>query len=288
MIRSMTAFAHCGLREEWGELSWEIRSLNHRYLEVSTRLPEELRPLESGVRERVGKLLGRGKVECNLRFQRATALATTLQFNREYAQRLIELHAEANALVDEPAILRPIDLLRWPGVVVETGADLESLTEAAFTLLEQTLAELIVTREREGQQLQAVIEQRCSTIAGIVVQVRDQLPDIRQQLRARLQGRLQELGIESEPGRLEQEMVIQLQKMDVDEELDRLDTHVQEIRKVLKREEPVGRRLDFLMQELNREANTLGSKSIAMETGSAAVELKVLIEQIREQVQNIE
>jgi uncharacterized protein (TIGR00255 family) len=288
MIRSMTAFARRDLRNEWGELTWEIRSLNHRYLEVNTRMPEELRSLEGAVRERVGKVLGRGKVDCNLRFQRAAADAAAIRMNSGYAQRVIELYNEANALLEEPSILRPMDLLRWPGVVEEIEADLESVGGAALTLLDEALKELVVTREREGGQLKTIVEQRCNGIAEIVGQVRAHLPAIKLQLRERLQGRLADLNVESDSGRLEQEMVIQLQKMDVDEELDRLDTHIQEISKVLTRTEPVGRRLDFLMQELNREANTLGSKSIALETGNASVDLKVLIEQMREQIQNIE
>lgn len=288
MIRSMTAFARKELRQEWGELAWEIRSLNHRYLEINARLPEELRSLEGAMRERVGALLSRGKVDCTLRFQRAVADEGALQMNQGLAQRVVELHAQANTLVEEPAILLPMDLLRWPGVVAERQPDLEPVAVAALRLLEEALQELLLTREREGGQLHSIVAQRCQGIAEVVRQVREQLPVIKQQLRTRLQSRLAELEVAAEPGRLEQEMAIQLQKMDVDEELDRLDTHIQEIHKVLKRKEPVGRRLDFLMQELNREANTLGSKSVALETGNASIELKVLIEQIREQVQNIE
>lgn len=288
MIRSMTAFARQERRAAWGVLTWELRSLNHRFLEVGTRLPEDLRALEGAVRERVAKLLKRGKVECGLRLQRTAGARGELSMNREVVARLVELVTEANALHASPAPISAIELLRWPGAVDEVEPDLGPISEAALELLDSALAELVDTREREGERLRAVLEQRGTAMAVLASEVRQHLPEIRTQLRARLEARLAEVQVQTDPARIEQELVLQLQKLDVDEELDRLETHLCEIGDVLKRSEPVGRRLDFLMQELNREANTLGSKSVVVETTRASVELKVLIEQMREQVQNIE
>lgn len=288
MIRSMTAFARQERRAAWGVLTWELRSLNHRFLEVGTRLPEDLRALEGAVRERVAKLLKRGKVECGLRLQRTAGAHGELSMNREVVARLVELVTEANALHASPAPISAIELLRWPGAVDEVEPDLGPISEAALELLDSALAELVDTREREGERLRAVLEQRGAAMAALASEVRQHLPEIRTQLRARLEARLAEVQVQTDPARIEQELVLQLQKLDVDEELDSLETHLREIGDVLKRSEPVGRRLDFLMQELNREANTLGSKSVVVETTRASVELKVLIEQMREQVQNIE
>lgn len=288
MIRSMTAFARKETRQEWGELIWEIRSLNSRYLEVNTRLPEDLRVLESPVREQVQQALNRGKLECNLRFQRHGATSAEIELNSELAQRLVKLSKEASEVLDENYPMRPMELLRWPGVVQEKEPDLAPINEIARKLLDDALEDLIQNREREGARLKEMIVQRCDSMEKIAIQTREYLPKLRQHQRERLQKRLDGLDVEVDHIRLEQELVIQAQKLDIDEELDRLDTHIQEVRDVLERSEPVGRRLDFLMQELNREANTLGSKSAAMETTQASVELKVLIEQMREQIQNIE
>jgi len=288
MIRSMTAFARKETRQEWGELIWEIRSLNSRYLEVNTRLPEDLRVLESPVRERVQQALNRGKLECNLRFQRHVATSVEIELNGELASRVIDLSKEASAILDENYPMRPMELLRWPGVVQEKEPDLAPINAIARKLLDEALEELVQNREREGARLKELIEQRCDSMEKISIKTREYLPELRQHQRERLQKRLDSLDVEVDHVRLEQELVIQAQKLDIDEELDRLDTHIQEVRDVLERSEPVGRRLDFLMQELNREANTLGSKSAAMETTQASVEMKVLIEQMREQIQNIE
>jgi len=288
MIRSMTAFARRERRGDWGVLTWEIRSLNHRYLEAFVRLPEELRGLEPAVRRRLGERLQRGKVECNLRFQRTPGVTSRLDLNRDLAAQLLRLMRDLQGLDETLDSPRVTELLAWPGVVAEGELDLEPVSATAQGLLEETLDELLETREREGQELRAVIEQRLDRIHALAQDVRGYLPEIRQSLRQRLESRLSELEAAPDPGRLEQELVLGLQKMDVDEELDRLQAHVTEVRAALDRDEPVGRRLDFLMQELNREANTLGSKSAAAETSQASVELKVLIEQMREQVQNIE
>ena len=288
MIRSMTAFARKETRQEWGELIWEIRSLNSRYLEVNTRLPEDLRVLESPVRERVQQALNRGKLECNLRFQRHGATSAEIELNSELAQRLVKLSKEASEVLDENYPMRPMELLRWPGVVQEKEPDLAPINEIARKLLDDALEDLVQNREREGARLKEMIVQRCDSMEKIAIQTREYLPELRQHQRERLQKKLDGLDVEVDHIRLEQELVIQAQKLDIDEELDRLDAHIHEVRDVLERSEPVGRRLDFLMQELNREANTLGSKSAAMETTQASVELKVLIEQMREQIQNIE
>lgn len=284
----MTAFARKETRQEWGELIWEIRSLNSRYLEVNTRLPEDLRVLESPVRERVQQVLNRGKLECNLRFQRHGATSVEIELNSELAQRLVELSKEASEVLDENYPMRPMELLRWPGVVQEKEPDLAPINAIARKLLDEALEDLVQNREREGARLKALIAQRCDGMEKIAIRTREYLPELRQRQRERLQKKLDGLDVEVDHVRLEQELVIQAQKLDIDEELDRLDTHIHEVRDVLERSEPVGRRLDFLMQELNREANTLGSKSAAMETTKASVELKVLIEQMREQIQNIE
>ncbi|MCK5092461.1 MAG: YicC family protein, partial [Gammaproteobacteria bacterium] len=255
---------------------------------VNIRLPEELRVLESPVREQVQQTLNRGKLECSLRFQRHGATSAEIELNRELANRLIGLSKEASEILDEKHLMRPMELLRWPGVVQEKEPDLAPINEIARKLLDEAIEDLVQNREREGARLKALIEQRCDSMEKIAIQTREYLPELRQYQRERLQKKLDALDVEVDHVRLEQELVIQAQKLDIDEELDRLDAHIQEVRDVLGRSEPVGRRLDFLMQELNREANTLGSKSAAMETTQASVELKVLIEQMREQVQNIE
>jgi uncharacterized protein (TIGR00255 family) len=288
MIRSMTAFARREQRADWGVLTWELRSLNHRFLEVATRLPDELRALEPAVRERVAQRLGRGKVDCGLRLQRVGGARGEVTLNDDLLRRVLELAREVDGMHANPAPLGAMEIMHWPGVVEEVEQDLGPISEAALGLLDVALAELVATREREGERLRAIVEQRCAAMAQLAADVRAHLPEIRTQVRTRLEERLAEVQVQAEPGRVEQELVLQLQKLDVDEELDRLRTHLQEVADVLGRDEPVGRRLDFLMQELNREANTLGSKSAVVETTRAAVELKVLIEQMREQVQNIE
>jgi len=288
MIRSMTAFARQEADTEAGTLSWEIRSLNHRYLELGVRLPEELRSMEAAVRERAGKRLGRGKVECTCRYRPQVTGAVPVDLDQDNLGRLLAACEAVSARLPESVPLSPIELLRWPGVVREDMLDTGPLVKTSLALFEQTLDELVAAREREGAQIRELLLQRCSAMDELVVKARALLPEIRAALRAKLEARLAELDTPAEPGRLEQELVLQIQKIDVDEELDRLRSHIGEMRRVLDREEPVGRRLDFLMQELNREANTLGSKSVAVDTTGISVELKVLIEQMREQVQNVE
>lgn len=288
MIRSMTAFARQEMDTEAGTLAWEIRSLNHRYLELGVRLPEELRAVEAAVRERAGKRLGRGKVECTCRYRPAATVTTPVDIDQDNLGRLLAACEAVGARLPEAAPLNPVELLRWPGVVREDVVDTGSLVKATLLLFEQTLDELVAARQREGAQIRELLLQRCTAVDGLVAQARVRLPEIRTALRTKLEARLAELDTPADPGRLEQELVLQIQKIDVDEELDRLQSHSGEVGRVLDRMEPVGRRLDFLMQELNREANTLGSKSVAVDTTNIAVELKVLIEQMREQVQNVE
>ncbi|MEJ2508126.1 MAG: YicC family protein [Gammaproteobacteria bacterium] len=288
----MTAFTRKEDDGSWGHLTLELRSVNHRYLETTLRLPEELRALEPRLRERIGERLGRGKVDCNMRYEAPQLQAGEVVVNKEFAQGLAHASREVDSMLYNPAPVSSMDVLKWPGVLQTPAPDLEKLAGAVIALLDSALEDLVATREREGDKLKGLIEQRCDAVAEVAARVRQALPAIQQRLRERLLARLSEIGSEvgTEPdsGRLEQEMVYLAQRMDVDEELDRLETHLEEVRRVLGEEQPVGRRLDFLMQELNREANTLGSKSADAETTRASVDLKVLIEQMREQVQNIE
>lgn len=288
MIRSMTAFARREAHTPFGQLTWELRSVNHRYLEISARLPEELRALEPRLREAANQRLGRGKLECNLRFRPDTEASTGIELNTDLLQRVVTACSEAGARLESAAPISPLDLLRWPGVVREPERDLGPLQAAAAELLEQALDELVESREREGAQIHALLTARCDAMEALVKAQRQRLPEVQARLREKLQTRLGELQAQADQDRLEQELVYLAQKLDVDEELDRLAGHIIEVRRVLEQAEPVGRRLDFLMQEFNREANTLGSKSADAETTKTAVELKVLIEQMREQVQNVE
>jgi len=288
MVHSMTAFARRETDLYAGALSWELRSLNHRYLEISLRLPEDLRALETAVRERVNARLARGKVDCICRFQAATRTAVPVDVDRDNLARLLAACDTVSAGLPAVTPPGPLDLLRWPGIVRDEPLDTAPLMQGALELLNATLDELVESRAREGESITAVLTQRCDAMLEQVAKARVLLPDIRAGLRRKLEQRLAELDIDVEPGRLEQELVLQLQKIDVDEELDRLANHVGEVRRVIASGEPVGRRLDFLMQELNREANTLGSKSVVTDTTNISVELKVLIEQMREQVQNVE
>ena len=288
MLRSMTAFARREAQGDWGTLVWEIRSVNHRYLEPGLRLPEEFRALENAVRERLQARLGRGKIECGLRYQPGSGAVSTVDVNMALAQAVIEACERIEKEMSNAQRQSAIDILRWPGVAREAERDLAPVHEAALGLLEQALDELVESREREGARLQAIIEERAAAIGGIVAEVRARRVEVMQGVRDKLLARIQDLGVQADPGRLEQELAIIAQRLDVDEELDRLDSHLKELAATLARDEPVGRRLDFLMQEFNREANTLGAKANDTRTTRAAVELKVLIEQMREQVQNIE
>jgi uncharacterized protein (TIGR00255 family) len=290
MIRSMTAFASGERATPWGTLGCELRAVNHRFLEVGARLPEELRALEPELRERISTRVSRGKIDLVLRL-RPPEGGEALQLD---AQRVDQLAALANALQARFPALRAdlIQLLQYPGVLQGAGVDAAALQAQALGLLDEVLVEFVAAREREGAKLATGIRERVDAIARIAADVRTLMPAIRSGQRLKLEARLADLaqpsGIAFEPGRVEQELVLWLQKLDVDEELDRLDSHVAELRRVLGQKEPVGRRLDFLLQEFNREANTLGSKSVDARSSQAAIELKVLIDQVREQIQNIE
>ena len=288
MVRSMTAFARRETSAEWGELSIELRTVNHRYLDVSLRMPEELRVLEPKLREAISARLARGKVECNIRYKTADASQNEFTINKELAGHLAKASREVDALLYSPSPINSLDVLRWPGVLVYPEKDMAPIHEAVLKLVGQALDDLVVSREREGEKLKAFILERCQSIAEEVERVKAILPDIMANWHAKLQKRLQDLGSEVDASRLAQETTMLAQKMDVDEEVDRIGAHLGEIKRVLDSDKPMGRRLDFLIQELHREANTLGSKSIDTESTKASVELKVLIEQAREQVQNIE
>jgi len=286
MNRSMTAFARLDTQTPWGLMCWELRSVNHRYLDVSIRLPEEFRPLEMLLRERIQQRLKRGKVDGTLYFQ-ANKSNGQWQINPDLVQQLWDKVQQINAIIGNTTPPNVLDILRWQGVLETNILDVEEVGKTVLEHFDTVLAQLIAHREREGTQLTTLIEQRCAAIANIVAQIRNELPLILQSQRERLQTRLTEL-VELDSERLEQEIVILAQKMDVAEELERLETHLVEVRQTLKKDQAIGRRLDFLVQELHREANTLGAKSNHINTSRYAVELKVLIEQIREQTQNIE
>lgn len=288
MIRSMTAFSRKELTAPWGSLSWELRSVNHRYLEVHPRLPDTLKDLENPVREALRNNLSRGKVECTLKLKTENASPSSLEINETYVKQLLEAAHKLGSLTGESGSLSVANLLNWPGVVKTPETDQSEIQQAAVSLLQDALQDFIANREREGQLLNKIISDRLDGVEQQVVLVRQHLPEILQAQKDKLRARLEEINANVDHDRLEQELVYLAQKVDVDEELDRLDTHVKEVRRTLKQGGAVGRRLDFLMQELNREANTLGSKSINTQTTQAAVELKVLIEQMREQIQNIE
>jgi uncharacterized protein (TIGR00255 family) len=288
MIRSMTAFARESATSEVGQLTWELRSVNHRFLEPHVRLPEDLRGLESGVRERLSARLGRGKIDCSLRFAPERANAGTLTVNRRLLEQLLGAADEVATRIGEPATPHVIDLLRWPGLLQEPEQDPDAVAGAALAVLDRALDALVEVREREGTRLRELILERCDKLGVQVDIVRARMPVVLEAVRKRILDRLSEVLGELDAGRLEQEMALMAQRLDVDEEMDRLGVHVAEVRKALDTDEPVGRRLDFLMQELNREANTLSSKSADADTTHAAVEMKVLIEQMREQVQNLE
>jgi uncharacterized protein (TIGR00255 family) len=284
----MTAFARGERTEHWGTAYWELRAVNNRYLDVTPRLPEEVRVIESAVRERVRARLSRGKVDCSLRLSLGAGSDASLEIDLDLARRVADATREIDALLHDPSRVSALDVLRWPGVVQTQSPDIDTLGKDVLDLLDEALGELVATREREGRHITGLLAQRCEEIGTITNAVRKRLPEVLAACRQRLRDRLAEFAEQLNEERLEQEIALVAQKTDVAEELDRLDAHVKEVRRVLDEEQPAGRRLDFLMQELNREANTLGSKSIDTETTRASVDLKVLIEQMREQIQNVE
>lgn len=287
MVHSMTAFARVEGPVARGTLSWELRSVNHRYLEPTLRLPEAFRDLEAAVREALRQGLSRGKLECTLRFNEAHS-GQPLQVDSPRAGQLIAAAEQVAALIANPAPLNPLEVLAWPGVLVSDASDPQAQNAAALQLFNQALEQLKTGRAREGAELARLLDERLGAILEEVATLRLLIPEMLASQRKKILNRCAELKTELDPQRLEQELVLLAQKSDVAEELDRLDTHVAEVRRVLKTGGAAGRRLDFLMQELNREANTLGSKAFDPRSTQAAVNLKVLIEQMREQVQNIE
>jgi uncharacterized protein (TIGR00255 family) len=291
-VRSMTAFSRCEASHEWGTLSWEIRSVNHRYLEPGLRLPEQLRALEPAVRDNLRKQLSRGKVDCTLQLRLNVVANKTLQLNEalldQYLSAISLLNERISRQSADAAPVAAVDLLFRPGVIEQNDLDNEQLNTVALQLFHQALKEHIAHREREGAELAGFIQQRLNSITEQVKQLRPMIPAIVQQQKEKLHARLAELKSELDSNRIEQEITLLAQRVDVDEELDRLCTHIAEVNRALKEGGSVGRRLDFLMQELNRETNTLSSKSISSDTTLIAVDMKVLIEQMREQVQNLE
>ncbi|HET7756875.1 MAG TPA: YicC/YloC family endoribonuclease [Steroidobacteraceae bacterium] len=284
----MTGFARREASGEWGTLVCELRSVNHRFLEAGFRLPDELRAAEGELRARLALKIRRGKLDCTMSYRRLPGAAGTFEVDAAVLERVLGAVQVVSRSLREPSTVSALDVLRWPGVLREEAASGEQLAAAAATLFDATLAELVAARTREGLRLGEVLGQRCDTLAALVSGVRARLPEVQARIRSRLNERLAELGAAVDHERLEQELVLLLQRLDVDEELERLTGHVAEVRRVVLGGEPAGRRLDFLMQELNREANTLSSKSQDLETTRSAVDMKVIIEQMREQVQNVE
>ena len=289
MIASMTGFARRETTGEWGTLVCELRSVNHRFLEAGFRLPDELRAAEGELRARLTRQLRRGKVDCTLSYRRPQGAGSALEVDTVTLERVLAaVHIVARTLREPAAAVNAVDVLRWPGVLREDGGSGEQLLAATYAVFGATLEELVAARAREGARLRELLEQRCTGLEALVAEVRARLPEVQARMRVRLNERLAELTAGVDPERLEQELALLLQRLDVDEELERLAGHISEVRRVIGASEPAGRRLDFLMQELNREANTLSSKSQDLETTRSAVDMKVLIEQMREQVQNAE
>jgi uncharacterized protein (TIGR00255 family) len=284
----MTGFARSERATEAVLLAWEIRSVNHRYLEVSLRLPEDLRGSEAEYRRAIGAVARRGKVDASLYLRPVATSGREVTLDEAMLDRLIQQATAVRRKLGAEGRIDAVDLLRWPGVVREAERDTAPLAAAAMDLLAEALESFTANRAAEGERIAQMLSSRASQVSAIVEDVRSRLPEVQSRIRVKLQERLATLGTEGNPDRLEQEIAILVQKMDVAEELDRLGSHVEEMSTTLASGEAVGRKLDFLMQEFNREANTLSSKSQDVETTRKAVELKVLIEQMREQVQNVE
>ncbi|OLQ86608.1 YicC family protein [Vibrio ponticus] len=288
MIYSMTAYARKELKGDWGTAVWEIRSVNQRYLETYFRLPEQFRGLEPVLRERFRKRLARGKVECHLRFEANPAAKGELTINETLASQVIKAAEQVMHMTGELSRINPFQVMQWPGVMETPEQDMDAVNKDLLAGFDEALSEFIEARGREGDNMKELIEQRLTAITDEVVKVRARMPEILAWQRERLLGKFEEAKIELDAARVEQELIMLAQKSDVAEELDRLDSHVKETTNILKKGGAVGRRLDFMMQEFNRESNTLASKSISTDITASGVELKVLIEQMREQIQNIE
>ncbi|WGW00474.1 YicC family protein [Vibrio sp. YMD68] len=288
MIYSMTAYARKEVKGEWGTAVWEIRSVNQRYLETYFRMPEQFRGLEPVLRERFRKRLARGKVECNLRFEANPAAKGDLSINQDLAKQVISAANQVMSLTGEESRLNPFQIMNWPGVMETPEQDMNSINKDLLVGFDEAIKEFIEARASEGANMKALIDQRLAAITEEVVKVRARMPEILEWQRERLLKKFEEANIELDGSRVEQELILLAQKSDVAEELDRLDSHVKEANAVMKKGGACGRKLDFMMQEFNRESNTLASKSISTDITASGVELKVLIEQMREQIQNIE
>ncbi|HEX9851454.1 MAG TPA: YicC/YloC family endoribonuclease, partial [Woeseiaceae bacterium] len=289
MLHSMTGFARQAAESEVGTLTCEIRAVNHRYLDVQFRLPEELRSKETDLRQQLAASIARGKIDCNLHLKRRTGTSNEIRINTGLVQQVCQRAQEIGVILkNRAAPVSPLDVLRWPGVIEDQEIEAETLFESASALLASTITSLGEMRQSEGARIAALLDTKCRELLSIAAGVRARLPAVLDAAHRKQKERIEKLDVIADPARLETELALIAQKLDVDEELDRLESHVSEIRQALGSNQPVGRRLDFLMQELNREANTLGAKSADTETTRAAVDLKVLIEQMREQIQNIE
>lgn len=288
MPKSMTGFSRAEVKEDWGTITCELKSVNHRFLDVYFRLPDTLRELEIEFRSQIKGALSRGKIDCSIQLQVISGQDAGINLDLEKASQVISACQRLGREISDAAPLNPMEVLQFPGVLTTSDLDSKKLKVAALSVLKQALGSLNDIRLREGNEMATVVNRRVEAMLEQVAELKQFFPDIKEALENRLKGRFEELKIDADPERLEQELVILAQKMDIDEEIDRLQTHLEEIGRVLKAEEPIGRRLDFLMQELNREANTVSSKSQSLQSTGASVEMKVLIEQMREQIQNIE
>ena len=288
MLNSMTGFARETADTPFGTMTCELRAVNHRFLDVQFRLPEELRAKELQLRAMLGETLKRGKVECSLYLKRGAGIAPELALNEELVRKIAVRAVEIAGHLPATGAIDPLDVLRWPGVVAEPDVDAEPLFQEAVDVIGRALGMLAAMRASEGERIRAMLDARLGEVLTIAEDVRKRMPEVLEAVRNKQRERIDKLDVEADPGRLETELALIAQKLDVAEEIDRLESHVSEVRAAMKGDDAVGRRLDFLMQELNREANTLGSKSADTETTRAAVDLKVLIEQMREQVQNVE
>lgn len=288
MLKSMTGYGRHSIDTDSGELLWELRSVNHRYLEVAVRMPDELRGLETSVREQIGKKLSRGKVEATLKLRSSNRAITGMALDDAALASVAAAIERVREVIPNSAPVDPLNVIQWPGVVASSSTNQDELTRQTMACLDEAIDDLVATREREGEKTAQMLSERCEQIGSHLDQLRQHRSAVVARQREKLVAKLGELDIDHNEHRLEQELVFVAQRLDIDEELDRLGAHVSEFNKAIKRSGPIGRRLDFLMQEFNREANTIGSKASDLDTTGASVDIKVLIEQMREQVQNIE
>ena len=288
MTHSMTAFARQESSTESYVLVWEMRSVNHRYLEINIRVPDSLRSIENSIRGAIRSNFTRGKIECHLRYQITENSSSSIKIDTQLVSNLLSATEQIKILSEETSPLGMSEILKWPGVIIDNDSDSLALESDAISLFKKTMEDLKTSRAREGKELESFIQARSHSVLEIIAKTRELMPQILTRERNQLLEKISKLKIDVDSSRLEAEIILLTQKADIEEELDRLHTHITEVQRVLTLKESKGRRLDFLMQELNREANTLSSKSIVIETTRSAVDLKVLIEQMREQIQNVE